>query len=144
MSAEIDNKVVLVIGGGSGVGRDMCLLYAGGNAIVGVSDTDFACAEQVVSTIQARGGRALPIKHDPCNEESWDVAVQKLLFHYGRLDILVRSSGKCASSPRTEYRDEDDFSGPGIKRALIIMRESGGGELIDLHRRTITVGPETL
>jgi NAD(P)-dependent dehydrogenase (short-subunit alcohol dehydrogenase family) len=55
---RVKNKVVMVTGGASGIGKATCLLLADEGAVVAVTDIDDAKGQQVVDTIQKKGGKA--------------------------------------------------------------------------------------
>ena len=58
------NKVVLVTGGGSGIGRATCLAFAREGANVGVADFDVGKAETVAAEVESSGRKAVAIRVD--------------------------------------------------------------------------------
>ena len=98
---ELSRRVALVVGGGSGIGREVSLLAAERGAHVIVADRDTAGAETVAREVEARHGR---------ETVSWTVidirdraAIRKALVHafetFGGLDILINTAAIFPSSP---------------------------------------------
>lgn len=84
---------VLVTGGGSGIGQQVCLQMAQEGARVAVGDRDLATATRTVELIRAAGGEAHALALDvtqPEQVQGFVDAAEKLL---GRLDVLVNSAG---------------------------------------------------
>ena len=84
---------VLVTGGGSGIGQQVCLQMAGEGARVAVGDRDLAAAERTVAMIRDAGGEGHALRVDvtqPAETEGFVAAAEAVL---GRLDVLVNSAG---------------------------------------------------
>jgi NAD(P)-dependent dehydrogenase (short-subunit alcohol dehydrogenase family) len=90
---RLDNKLSLVTGGGSGIGREIALLYARQGSKVVVADIQLEPAESVVSEIRAQGGSGQAIQMDVSSEEQVQRVFEKLIQENGRLDILVNNAG---------------------------------------------------
>ncbi|WP_448628197.1 SDR family NAD(P)-dependent oxidoreductase [Geodermatophilus sp. URMC 64] len=102
MSGELDDRVVLVTGGGRGLGRAHALALAARGAAVVVDDTgaeldgrggDSSVAEAVAAEIQAAGGTAAAVSADVATHEGAQAAVDAALEAFGRLDALVANAG---------------------------------------------------
>ena len=86
---KLKDRVALVTGGGSGIGRAICLLFATEGARVVVNDVDAATAEATVKSMN--GGRALPADvADSAQVKAMFAAVER---EHGGLDILVNNAG---------------------------------------------------
>src|SRR5688572_15008419 len=95
----LDDKVVIVTGGGHGIGRAYCLGIAreGGTAVV--ADIDAAAAEGVAKAIIDSGGKALATKVDVANFSSCQEMAKKTLNAYGKVDGLVNNAAIFMSVP---------------------------------------------
>ncbi|ROQ27668.1 3-oxoacyl-ACP reductase family protein [Gallaecimonas pentaromativorans] len=89
-----NNKVALVFGGSRGIGAAAVRRLAKDGFAVGltyVSRPD--SAEEMVAEVMANGGQALAIKADSADAEAIQQAVQQLVSHFGRLDVVVVNAG---------------------------------------------------
>ena len=90
---ELQGKVALVTGAGSGIGKAAALRFAREGAMVGVlSHTDDEIRE-VAKEIEQAGGKAIPLVADVGDEGQMKKAVADLVQTYGRLDIVFANAG---------------------------------------------------
>jgi NAD(P)-dependent dehydrogenase (short-subunit alcohol dehydrogenase family) len=90
---ELQGKVALVTGAGSGIGKATALRLAREGAMVGVlSHTDDEIRE-VAQEIERAGGKAIPLVADVASEGQMKKAVADLVQAYGRLDIVFANAG---------------------------------------------------
>ncbi len=90
---RLDNKIALVTGGGSGIGREIALLYARQGAKVVVADIQLEPAESVVSEISAQGGSSQAVQIDVSSEEQVQRVFDQVVKENERIDILVNNAG---------------------------------------------------
>ena len=86
-------KVALVTGGSSGIGRATALRLAGYGTRVAVAARNLAALEQVVQEAAALGAEALAVPTDVTDADQCRRAVEKVVARFGRLDILICSAG---------------------------------------------------
>ena len=90
---RLDSKIALVTGAGSGIGKEIALLYAQQGAQVIVADIQEDAAAAVVAEISERNGLARSLPLNVADEGQVRVAMQGVVEQYGRLDILVNNAG---------------------------------------------------
>lgn len=98
---ELSRQVVLVIGGGSGIGREVALLAAERGAHVAVADRDQAGAERVAEETKSIGGKeaAVATPVDIRSRDSIRAAMRDTVAAFGGIDIIVNTAALFPSSP---------------------------------------------
>ncbi len=90
---RLKDRVAIVTGGGSGIGRATCLTLAAEGACVAVADVNEAGAQAVAGEVAKAGGRALAVKVDVTSGDSVRSMVKGVIGHFGRVDVLVNNAG---------------------------------------------------
>jgi NAD(P)-dependent dehydrogenase (short-subunit alcohol dehydrogenase family) len=93
VAGRIHEKVALVTGAGSGIGKTTAILLAQEGATVIVSDINVEAAEKVVSEIRQNSAKSEAARLDVADEESWKAVLDMILFRHKRLDVLVNNAG---------------------------------------------------
>ena len=87
------DKIVWITGASSGIGREMAVQFAGMGAHVAVSSRRKERLEDLVKEIERLGQKALAVLCDVTKEEEVELAVEKIISYFGRLDIAVANAG---------------------------------------------------
>ncbi len=90
---RLQNKVALVTGAGTGLGRAIAMRFAEEGAKVVVNDINVDTANETVEQIRASGGNAIRIQGDTSREGDAEKSVALAVDSYGGLDILVNNAG---------------------------------------------------
>jgi NAD(P)-dependent dehydrogenase (short-subunit alcohol dehydrogenase family) len=90
---SFQNKVALVTGGASGIGRALCEELARRGAVAVVTDIHFEGAEAVAAAIIANGGRAAAARLDVTRAEDAQRVVEETVREHGRLDYMFNNAG---------------------------------------------------
>lgn len=88
------NKVVLVTGGSSGLGRVIADAFLTAGARLAIVGLEAAQVEQVANEMQAEGGEVLGIHADITRQEDVDRLMAQVIDRFGRLDVLVNNAGR--------------------------------------------------
>lgn len=107
MAREMDGKVAVVTGAGSGIGRAIAEKLAQAGAMVAVTDINPAGAEQVAQAIVAAGGRAVGVAMDVADEAAVDEAIDGIAAKHGSVDVLVSNAGIQIVDPIVEFKLAD-------------------------------------
>lgn len=90
---KLKDKVVLITGSGSGLGREMGLLFAGEGARVGINDIRPEAAQNVATEIERAGGVARPFVADVSTSAAVKRMFTEFLAAFGTIDVLVNNAG---------------------------------------------------
>ncbi|HYK75557.1 MAG TPA: SDR family oxidoreductase [Daejeonella sp.] len=86
------DKVCLVTGGASGIGRATCIRLAQEGGQVVIIDRDQKGGEETVNLIQQNGGEALTVETDIAHPEQIWACVEKCIHKFGRIDVLINNA----------------------------------------------------
>ena len=112
---RVDNKVALVTGGGSGMGKATCELLAKAGAQVVVTDINLESANGTVKTIIDSGGEAIAIEHDVASEADWNRVIDLTLEHFKKLDVLVNNAAIPSAGEKSITGQEKDFKDTSLE-----------------------------
>jgi NAD(P)-dependent dehydrogenase (short-subunit alcohol dehydrogenase family) len=90
---QLDSKVALITGGGSGIGRACAVRFAQEGAAVCAADLNLEGAAETVHQIEAGGGKALAVQVDTSDEAACDAMVSRCVEAFGAVDVLVAAAG---------------------------------------------------
>lgn len=93
MGCRLQDKVILITGGGSGIGQACCQRMAAEGAIVIASDINEAQAKVTADAIASNGNQAIALQQDVCSETDWNTVIGQIHEQFGRLDVLVNNAG---------------------------------------------------
>jgi NAD(P)-dependent dehydrogenase (short-subunit alcohol dehydrogenase family) len=89
---RLKDRVALITGGGSGIGRAIARRFAGEGAAIVVDDVNDASGEATVRSITDDGGQAIYVRADVSRQSEVDSLVERALGFHGRLDVLVNNA----------------------------------------------------
>ena len=90
---RLENKVALITGGNSGIGRMCAELFTSEGATVVIAARNAETAQETVAAIVQAGGQSVFIACDVSQHEQCQQAVDRTISDYGRLDVLVNNAG---------------------------------------------------
>jgi NAD(P)-dependent dehydrogenase (short-subunit alcohol dehydrogenase family) len=139
---RLQNKTALVIGGHTGIGREVCRLFASEGAAVAVGDFGRETeGESLVAELETMGHDTLSLRVDVREESEVKAAIDAAIDRFGRLDILVNNAGISGHHGPLQTETIDEWAEVmnvnlrgvflGMKHALPHMRERGYGRIIN-------------
>ncbi len=133
---RVTDKIALITGAASGIGRATAELMAREGATVVLSDLQDGAGDEAVAAIAGAGGKAQYRHHDVTDEAAWKKIIAEVLADHGRLDILVNNAAVGGNGlpveeiPLEFWRDTMavnlDGVFLGLKHGVAAMKEQGG------------------
>jgi NAD(P)-dependent dehydrogenase (short-subunit alcohol dehydrogenase family) len=138
----LQDRVAVVTGAGSGIGRAIARTMAARGARVAAVDIDPATAQETAERIARTGGRAIAVQADVSQAADMDRAVTAAVKDLGSLDVMVNNAGVLDAYLNVDEMDEAlwrrvidiDLTGVflGCKRALQEMLPRGSGRIVNI------------
>jgi NAD(P)-dependent dehydrogenase (short-subunit alcohol dehydrogenase family) len=125
MAGRLENKVALVTGAGSGIGKASALAFARENAKVVVGDLAVEAGEETANSILQNGGEATFIRADVSKAVEVEAILNKTVEIYGRLDCAYNNAGIAVNprlTPDTAEEDWDYVMNVNLKGVWLCMK----------------------
>jgi NAD(P)-dependent dehydrogenase (short-subunit alcohol dehydrogenase family) len=146
---RLSNKVVLITGAGSGIGRSTALLFAKEGAQVVVNDLAVEAGEETAAAIRSDGGEAVFIQADVTDPASVQQMIESAIDSFGRIDVLFNNAGISGVGALHEVEPEawDRIVSVNVrgvylpsKYALPHMMERRSGNIINMSSCVAEIG----
>jgi len=138
---RLKDKVAIITGGGSGIGKAAALAFAREGAKVAVADISPERADETVADIVKQGGEALGMKVDVRQAEEVEKLVSETAAKFGKLDVMFNNAGIFDGNPLVHAFSEElwdavmDTNAKGVflgcKYAIPEMLKQGKGKIIN-------------
>jgi NAD(P)-dependent dehydrogenase (short-subunit alcohol dehydrogenase family) len=152
---QLENKVVLLSGGGSGIGRATAVALARDGATVVIGDVDLRRAEEAASIVTDAGGAAIAVRCDVRSEESIVSFVSRATTEFGGIDGVDHNASWTHPRLDTDATEVDlgvwtRVLETNTRGALLLARhaipsmiERGGGSIVNISSGTGDIGEST-
>ena len=100
---RLADKVAVITGAASGIGKEIALAFAREEAKVVIADLDQKAAQEAASEIDPSAQRALGVAMDVSNEEQVEAGMARVIETFGRLDILISNAGVQIVAPLVDF-----------------------------------------
>jgi NAD(P)-dependent dehydrogenase (short-subunit alcohol dehydrogenase family) len=151
---RLTDKVALITGAGSGIGRETALLFAGEGASIVVVDVNDAGGQETIRLVEAQGGQATCVHADISKAADCDTMVRVAEETYGKLNILFNNAGISHINDDDAVATEEDvwdltmninLKGVflGCKYGIPALRRAGGGSIINTASFVALLGAAT-
>lgn len=143
MTLEFHNKVALVTGGTSGIGRDTSILFAKSGAKVVVAGRREREGQETIDMVHAAGGEAIFVQTDVSQTPQVQFLVQKTVDTYGRLDIAFNNAGiegrwiPIVDQPEEDWDSTIDINVKGVWLCMKyqlrqMIKQRAGGAIVNM------------
>jgi len=142
---SLKNKIAVITGGGSGIGKAISLCFAKQGAVIHIIELNANAAQETVDEIINAGGQAFAHGCDVSIQKQ----VQQIFSNFTQLDILVNNAGiaHIGNVENTETEDMDRIYNVNIKgtynclqAAITIMKPQDGGVILNMASIAATIG----
>ena len=151
---RLENKVALITGAASGIGKASALLFAQEGAQVVIADVDKPGGEALVDVIRQQGGQAAFVYANVAKAADCEQMVGETESTFGRLDILFNNAGIMdAHDDTAETTEESTWDRTmainvkgvwlGCKYGIPALRRAGGGSIINVASFVARLGAAT-
>lgn len=151
---RLQDKVAIITGASSGIGRETALLFAAEGASVVVADVDDTRGEQTAQDVQAAGGKAVYVHADVSKAADCENMVNVAEKTYGKLNILFNNAGIMHGSDDNAVTTEEsiwdltmaiNLKGVflGCKYGIPALKRAGGGSIINTASFVALLGAAT-
>ncbi len=138
---RLKEKVAIVTGSSSGIGKAIALRFGAEGATVVVAARRMALCEQTVAQIMTNGGKAWAMQTDVADERQVERLIEETVKRYRRLDILVNNAGVIAGGrlAGTTTKEFDEVMNVNLRGTFFCcragfkqMKQQGGGIIINM------------
>lgn len=146
----LEGKIALITGAGGGIGRGVARRFAREGCAVLVAEIDPDSGSKVAAEVDELGGRGLFQKTDVLSKDSVLAAIDKVVEHFGGLDILVNNAYVPSQNVKLEEKSDELLEQTltstvkttwwAMQAALPHMRARGGGKIVNFTSIDVDVG----
>jgi NAD(P)-dependent dehydrogenase (short-subunit alcohol dehydrogenase family) len=148
---RLQDKVTVITGAGSGMGRVAARMFAAEGARLVLADVSAETAEDAAREVREAGGKAIGFAADVSREADAEAMVDAAVDAYGRLDVLYNNAGVMPAADHSVVDTDVDTWDKvmavnvrgvflGCKHAIPHMIESGGGSIVNIASFVALVG----
>lgn len=144
LNVNLENKISLITGGGAGLGKTICRIFAEKGSDIIVCDIDFDAAQKMADEVNAIGRNAVPIKMDVSDGESVESGCAIALNYFPRIDVWINNAGIGSRAMLDEMTEEQwdrvlDVNLKGVflgtREAARVMKAQKSGRIINMSSR---------
>ena len=151
---RLQDKVALITGAGSGIGREAALMWAGEGAKIVVADVNDDAGQEVAAEIAASGGKATFVHADVSKAADAEAMISTAEERFGKLNVLFNNAGIMHSDDDNAMSTEEavwdltmniNLKGVflGCKYGIPALRRAGGGSIINVASFVALMGAAT-
>lgn len=146
---RLKDKIAIITGAASGMGKAMAITFAKEGAKVVATDIQAEKLDSLVHEIKSQGGSAIGILHDVSERNTWfDTVIPQAMKTFGKIDILVNNAGISVPTPFEEqseglWRKTYDININSVMfgmQAVLPQMKENGGSIINISSTAALTG----
>ena len=138
---RLNDKVAIITGAASGIGKDIAIVFAREGAKVAIADLNQKAADATAREIDPGGKRAIGVAMDVTDEQQVEAGTVRVIEAFGALDILVSNAGIQIVAPLVEYYLTDvHLEGPWTGPAQLTLVSHALAPLAELPVLEVVAG----
>src|SRR5215469_12235970 len=103
MVMRLKDKIAVITGAASGIGKEIALIFAREGARIAIADLDQKAADATAREIDASGKRAIGVAMDVAAEDQVEAGIAAVIKTFGALDVLVSNAGIQIVAPVVDF-----------------------------------------
>ena len=104
---QLKDKVAIITGSASGIGKEIALEFSKEGAKVVIADLSLAAAQATADEINAGGGQAMAVEMNVTDEAAVDAGTAKVVEKFGGVDVLISNAGIQIINPIVDFKYDD-------------------------------------
>ncbi len=130
LTRDLTDKVALITGAASGIGRAACIRFAQAGAAVMCADINGDGAKETAESVNGEGGRAASLQLDVTDETAVQKSLQQTLDALGGFDILFNNAGVAGIGYEGTLAVNQNGVYYGLRHGAALLAERGGGSIV--------------
>ena len=138
---DLNGKVALITGGNSGIGNGMAITLAKAHAKIAIIGKDIDKLSQAKTEIEGLGTECFALKADITNPAEVKVAVDTIIAHYSRIDILINNAGTSLVAPAENMENADYLNviNLNLNATYYMAKEVGKHMIVQKYGKIINI-----
>ena len=106
---DFKDKVVVITGAGSGMGRELALQFAGKGAKIAINDWNHDTLNETLAMVKEKGGEGIARRFDVSDKKAVYAFAKEVVSYFGHVDVVINNAGFTLPARSIEHTEYEDF-----------------------------------